>query len=121
MLKELQQLEVQFPEYKRKDSPTFRVGGSISKEFPTVTHQFPMLSLDNTYSDEELVKFDERVQKGLGTTDYEYVCELKFDGVALSVRFEEGVQICIVTASWVWETSEHSEGCSKGTECLASL
>ena len=84
LLKELQKLEEEHPEYKLPDSPTQRVGGTITKEFETVKHRFPMLSLDNTYSEEELRDFDKRVRKSVGD-DFDYVCELKFDGVAISV------------------------------------
>ncbi len=90
-LKELEELEKQNPEYKREDSPTHRVGGTITKNFKTVYHKYPMLSLGNTYSKEDLVEFDKRVEKGLGTTEYEYLCELKFDGVAISLTYENGL------------------------------
>ncbi|WP_421868890.1 NAD-dependent DNA ligase LigA [Marinoscillum sp.] len=90
-LKELEKLENEHPEYKREDSPTHRVGGTITKSFNTVAHRYPMLSLGNTYSKEDLADFDKRVEKGLGTTDYEYFCELKFDGVAISLIYEHGV------------------------------
>lgn len=90
-LKELEKLEEAHPEFKLPHSPTSRVGGDITKEFETVQHQYPMLSLGNTYSKEELTDFDGRVQRGLGTTDYEYICELKFDGVAISLRYENGI------------------------------
>lgn len=90
-LKALEELEKKFPHLKQPDSPTFRVGGTITKDFPTVYHKYPMLSLGNTYSKDELVAFDERVEKGLGTKDYEYICELKFDGLALSLQYENGV------------------------------
>lgn len=90
-LKQLEQLENEHPEYKRDDSPTHRVGGAITKSFNTVYHQYPMLSLGNTYSKDDLADFDKRVLKGLGTTAYEYICELKFDGVAISIRYENGV------------------------------
>jgi len=91
MLKELENLEKQYPEYKREDSPSSRVGGTVTKEFATVKHKFPMLSLGNTYSEQELRDFDERVRKGLLSTDYQYVCEQKFDGVAISITYEKGV------------------------------
>lgn len=91
LLEELISLEKQFPEFKSEDSPTQRVGGTITKEFETVYHKYPMLSLSNTYSKEELEDFDKRVAKGLGSNDYEYFCELKFDGVALSLTYENGV------------------------------
>ncbi len=91
LLTELTELEIQYPEYRQPDSPTARVGGTISKEFATVYHRFPMLSLGNTYSEEDLVEFDKRVQKGLNGQAYEYICELKFDGVALSLTYKNGV------------------------------
>ncbi|WP_436516263.1 NAD-dependent DNA ligase LigA [Ekhidna sp. To15] len=90
-LKELERLESEYPELKLPHSPTSRVGGDITKDFETVPHKYPMLSLGNTYSKEELVDFDGRVQKGLGTDDYEYICELKFDGVAISLKYENGI------------------------------
>lgn len=91
MLAQLTALEAQYPDLKRPDSPTARVGGTISKEFATVYHRFPMLSLGNTYSEADLVEFDNRVRKGLDGQDFEYICELKFDGVALSMTYENGV------------------------------
>lgn len=90
-LKELENLEKQYPQFRLDFSPTARVGGTVTKEFATVTHQYPMLSLGNTYSKEELTDFDSRVRKGLGTDEFEYVCELKFDGVAISLRYEDGI------------------------------
>lgn len=91
LLKELSQLEENYPELKRDDSPTQRVGGTINKEFATVSHTFPMQSLDNTYSEQEMRNFDERVRKGLNGEAYEYICELKFDGISLSLGYENGV------------------------------
>ena len=88
MLERLTELETQFPAFKREDSPTHRVGGTIAKEFESVNHQYPMLSLGNTYNEQELIDFDERIQKGLEGEPYEYICELKFDGVALSMWYE---------------------------------
>lgn len=96
-LKELEKLEASHPNYKLAHSPTARVGGGITKEFETVQHKYPMLSLGNTYSKEELNDFDGRVEKGLGTTDYEYICELKFDGVAISLTYENGILSRAVT------------------------
>ena len=87
---ELEDLEKQFPDLKRADSPTHRVGGTVIKEFPTVYHKYPMLSLGNTYSADELGEFDRRIRKALGD-DFDYVCELKFDGVAISLHYEEGL------------------------------
>src|SRR5690554_5423361 len=90
LLEELSRLEEEFPEFMQEDSPTQRVGGTITKEFETMTHAYPMLSLGNTYSEGELVAFDERVAKILGHRDYSYFCELKFDGVAISLVYENG-------------------------------
>lgn len=92
-LERLMALEERFPEYKTTDSPSQRVGGTITKSFETVYHRFPMLSLGNTYSEEDLLDFDKRVQKSLGTEAYEYFCELKFDGVALSLTYENGLLV----------------------------
>ena len=92
LLDKLIQLETEFPQFKLEDSPSQRVGGTITKTFETVKHQYPMLSLSNTYSQEELRDFDKRVVKGLTEgEDYEYFCELKFDGVALSLIYENGL------------------------------
>ena len=90
LLKELEALEKEFPQYARKDSPTRRVGGSLQQEFKTVLHEVPMLSIDNTYSKEEVKAFDERLRKGLGGEAFEYVLELKIDGVSLSLMYEAG-------------------------------
>ena len=89
LLEELIKLEKQFPEYALETSPTKRVGGTITKEFKQVKHRYPMLSLGNTYSEEELTEFDNRIKK-LIYEPYEYVCELKYDGVAISVRYING-------------------------------
>ena len=91
LLAELIQLELNNPLFARSDSPTQKVGGTITKEFKSVTHQFPMLSLGNTYNETDLRDFDERVKKGLDGESFEYVCELKFDGVALSFWYTNGV------------------------------
>ncbi|GAB3588325.1 NAD-dependent DNA ligase LigA [Hymenobacter daeguensis] len=90
LLAELQQLEAEHPDLALPNSPTRRVGGTITKQFPTAAHRFPMLSLGNTYSEDDLREFDERVQKGLEGAPYSYVCELKIDGVAMSLRYEHG-------------------------------
>ncbi|MEQ9422934.1 MAG: NAD-dependent DNA ligase LigA [Cyclobacteriaceae bacterium] len=90
LLQELIDLESKFPTLKLQDSPTQRVGGTITKSFETVYHKFPMLSLSNTYSKEELTDFHDRVVKGLGHEDFEYFCELKFDGTALSLTYKNG-------------------------------
>lgn len=90
LLENLAALEKQFPELKHPDSPTQRVGGTITKEFATVYHRYPMLSLGNTYSKEELQEFDSRIRRALGDEPYEYFCELKFDGVSISLSYESG-------------------------------
>jgi DNA ligase (NAD+) len=97
LLESLVALEGQFPQFKSLNSPTQRVGGTITKSFPTVYHKYPMLSLGNTYSQEELEDFDARVAKGLEGDPYEYFCELKFDGVSISLTYENGVLVRGVT------------------------
>ncbi|WP_210490573.1 NAD-dependent DNA ligase LigA [Rufibacter aurantiacus] len=96
MLKELQQLEEQHPQFRSDNSPTQRVGGTITKSFPTVKHKYPMLSLGNTYSEDEVREFDTRVRKVTGD-HVEYVCELKFDGVAMSLTYTNGALTAGVT------------------------
>ncbi|HQQ97564.1 MAG TPA: NAD-dependent DNA ligase LigA [Cyclobacteriaceae bacterium] len=91
LLAQLVDLEKQFPELQLPDSPTQRVGGTITREFESVAHTYPMLSLGNTYSAEELREFDARVSKGLDGAPYEYFCELKFDGVSISLTYENGL------------------------------
>ncbi len=97
LLDELTQLEKSYPEFADEYSPTQRVGGTITKNFETSPHSVRMLSLGNTYSEEELTAFDERVQRGLGHSDYSYFCELKFDGVAISLVYEKGRLVRAVT------------------------
>jgi DNA ligase (NAD+) len=97
LLKELKALEDQYPDFRLGDSPTQRVGGAITKNFNAVYHRYPMLSLDNTYNEQELRNFDERVRKGLDGEPYEYICELKFDGISLSFTYENGVLVRGVT------------------------
>lgn len=88
-LEQLAELEKQFPELADPDSPTQKVGGEVTKEFVTVKHRWPMLSLGNTYSEQELLDFDQRIKKAIGD-NFEYVCELKFDGLSMSLTYEEG-------------------------------
>ncbi|MCP4551237.1 MAG: NAD-dependent DNA ligase LigA [Bacteroidetes bacterium] len=95
-LKELIDLETKFPKLKRTDSPTQRVGGEITKEFKQVTHKYRMLSLGNTYSEDEIINFDQRIRKIL-TDDPEYVCELKYDGVAIGLTYVDGLLLNAVT------------------------
>lgn len=97
LLEELIRLEKEFPQFLDPDSPSQRVGGTITKEFEPAVHEYRMLSLGNTYSEEELKAFDERVAKGLGHRNYEYFCELKFDGVAISLVYENGRLLRAVT------------------------
>ena len=97
LLEELQKLEADHPELKYDYSPTQRVGGTVTKNFPHVVHKYPMLSLGNTYSKEELVEFDKRVKKMLTHQQFQYFCELKFDGVALSITYQQGIMVQAVT------------------------
>lgn len=97
LLEQLIKIENQFPQLRLPDSPTQRVGGSITREFTAVQHQYPMLSLGNTYSEEELIDFDGRVAKILDGDEYEYFCELKFDGVSISLIYEDGLLMRAVT------------------------
>ncbi|MCS4227396.1 DNA ligase (NAD+) [Sphingobacterium sp. BIGb0165] len=89
-LKELEALERQYPEFADPNSPTQRVGGDITSKFKTEKHRWPMLSLGNTYSQEELFDFDQRIRKIIGD-QFEYVCELKFDGLSISLTYENGI------------------------------
>jgi len=89
-LKQLQELENKHPEYFDENSPTQRVGGTITKSFQTVKHEYRMYSLDNSYSKEELIDWEKRVQKVLGDVALEYTCELKYDGASISITYENG-------------------------------
>lgn len=99
LLRELQALEDAWPQFHDPNSPTRKVGGTITKAFRTVVHRYPMLSLGNTYNESELDEFDARVRKGLGAEDepVEYCCELKFDGVAIGLTYEAGALVLGVT------------------------
>jgi DNA ligase (NAD+) len=96
LLKELEALEKQFPSLQDENSPTKRVGGDITKNFETVKHRYPMLSLSNTYSKEEIIEWEERIKKTI-ESDIEYVCELKYDGVAIGIRYLNGIFHSAVT------------------------
>lgn len=96
LLKELTELEKQYPEFYDPDSPSLRVGGEITKEFRTVVHRYPMLSLGNTYSEEDLLDFDNRIRKLIGN-DFEYTCELKFDGLAIGITYRNGEMLYAIT------------------------
>jgi DNA ligase (NAD+) len=96
LLKRLQELEAQFPEFAFDHSPTKRVGGDITKKFESVVHRFPMLSLSNTYSEEEIIDWENRLKKS-SEGKLEYVCELKYDGVAIGILYENGILTRAVT------------------------
>lgn len=91
-LEELSLLEKAHPEFADPDSPTLKVGGDITKNFVTVKHKWPMLSLGNTYNEQDLRDFDERIKKSIGD-NFEYVCELKFDGLSISLSYQENCDI----------------------------
>lgn len=96
LLKRLQELEKEYPEFAFDHSPTKRVGGDITKKFEAVVHRFPMLSLSNTYSEEEIIDWETRLKK-MSDAPLEYVCELKYDGVAIGIRYENGILTRAVT------------------------
>jgi DNA ligase (NAD+) len=96
-LKQLQELEAQHPEFFDENSPTQRVGGSITKNFETVQHEYRMYSLDNSYSIEDLQDWETRIQKVLGDVPLEYTCELKYDGASISITYENGRLVRAVT------------------------
>ncbi|RPI18536.1 MAG: NAD-dependent DNA ligase LigA [Ignavibacteriae bacterium] len=89
-MNELLELEKQYPELVTTDSPSQRVGGQITNEFPSVVHEVPMLSLSNSYDENDLLEFDKRIKNLLKGEKYRYVCELKFDGAAVSLLYEKG-------------------------------
>lgn len=95
-LEELTKLEAAHPEFFSSESPTQRVGGTVTKEFRNVKHKYPMLSLSNTYNEEELREFDDRIRKA-GITEFEYVAELKYDGVSISLTYVNGMLTQAVT------------------------
>ena len=97
LLKQLQELEAQHPEFFDENSPTQRVGGTITKNFNTITHENRMYSLDNSYSREDLIDWENRIQKVLGNVPIEYVCELKYDGASISLTYENGKLLKAVT------------------------
>lgn len=90
-LKQLQDLENKYPEFFDENSPSQRVGGAITKNFQTVAHEYRMYSLDNSYSKEELIDWEKRIQKVLGDVPLQYTCELKYDGASISITYENGV------------------------------
>ncbi|MEE4176246.1 MAG: NAD-dependent DNA ligase LigA [Bacteroides sp.] len=96
LMEELIKLETSFPELIDPNSPSQRVGGAVTKKFPVVRHKYPMMSLGNTYSKEELKEFDNRIRKIIND-EFEYVCELKFDGVAIGITYQNGILLRAVT------------------------
>ena len=96
MMRELQDLEKAHPEYMDKNSPTMRVGSDLNKNFVQVAHKYPMLSLGNTYSENEVADFYDRVKKSLNE-DFEVCCELKYDGTSISLTYEDGKLVQAVT------------------------
>ena len=96
-LKELEKLEKENPTFFDANSPSQRVGGTVTKNFETIIHKNRMYSLDNSYSKEDLIDWEKRVQKLLGTTEIEYTCELKFDGASINLTYENGSFVKAVT------------------------
>lgn len=96
MMRQLQDLEKEHPEYMDANSPTMRVGSDLNKDFKQVYHKYPMLSLGNTYSESEVSDFYERVKKALNE-DFEICCELKYDGTSISLTYEDGKLVQAVT------------------------
>lgn len=97
MMRELQELEARHPEMYDANSPTQRVGSDISREFTQVEHRYPMLSLANTYNEAEVADFYNSVKKGLGGEDFEICCEMKYDGLSISLTYEDGRLVRAVT------------------------
>ena len=97
LLNELIALEKEYPEYSLPSSPTRRVGGEVNKTFRQVAHRYPMLSLSNTYSIEEIIDFDARTRKLLNNKPFSYTCELKYDGVAVGLSYKNGIMVQAVT------------------------
>ncbi|PIF33992.1 DNA ligase (NAD+) [Flavobacterium sp. 9] len=96
-LKELQDLENKHPEFFDENSPTQRVGGTVTKNFKTIAHQSRMYSLDNSYSKEDLLDWETRIQKVLGNVTLQYTCELKYDGASISITYENGKLVQALT------------------------
>jgi DNA ligase (NAD+) len=96
-LKQLQNLEAQNPEFFDENSPTLRIGGTITKNFETVIHDFRMYSLDNSYSKEDLIDWENKIQKVLGDVDLQFTCELKYDGASISITYKNGTLFNAVT------------------------
>ena len=97
MMRELQDLEAAHPEFDEPDSPTRRVGSDLNQEFVQVPHRYPMLSLSNTYNKQEVADFYERVRSGLEGEPFEICCEMKYDGLSISLTYEQGRLVRAVT------------------------
>ena len=97
MLAELQKLEAEHPEFQDPNSPTQRVGGQITKNFETITHEYRMYSLDNSYSKKDIEDWEKRILKITGNVKVAFTCELKYDGVSISLIYENGELVCAVT------------------------
>ena len=96
-LMELQNLEVKYPEFYDENSPTVRVGGSVTKKFETITHRYRMYSLDNSYSKDDLLDWEARIHKMLGSNEVSYTCELKYDGASINITYTNGKLVRAVT------------------------
>ena len=96
LMQDLISLEMKFPEFRDPNSPSQRVGSDLNREFEQMEHRYPMLSLSNTYSEDEVREFDKRVRKVIGD-DFEYAAELKYDGVAIGLAYESGSLVRAVT------------------------
>lgn len=121
LLEELMQLEKEHPEFLSPDSPSQRVGGAVTKEFRSVKHRYPMLSLSNSYSEEDVLDFDRKVKEGLGweegAEEPEYVCELKFDGLSIGLTYENGRLVQAVTRG----DGEQGDEVSTNVKTIASV
>ena len=96
-LQKLLDLESQNPQFFDPNSPTQRVGGAVTKNFETVVHEHRMYSLDNSYSKEDLLDWETKIQKILGDVPVQYVCELKYDGASISITYENGKLVRAIT------------------------
>ncbi len=107
LMAELRELEAKHPELVTGDSPTQRVGGEPIEGFASVRHHLPMLSIDNTYNEQEVRAFDERVRKALGSQGYHYLVDPKIDGLAASLRYERGTLVLAATRGWRGRRRHH--------------
>jgi len=117
LLEKLTKLEHQFPALRLPDSPTQKVGEAPTKNFVSVYHRYPMLSLGNTYSEEEVLSFAQRVQKSLQGATMEFFCELKFDGIAISLWYQEGILARVVTRG----DGERGDDITQNAQTIATL